>query len=158
MALPHVNVDQLREERYILGEKTLTRLLENCPKNQTIGDNLVRAWSKINSSKYDKIVCSISGGSDSDITLDICVMCDKNGKIIYVMFDTGLEYQATKDHKKYLEQKYGIEIVVLRAEKPIPICCKQYGQPFLSKQVSEYISRLQKHNFQWEDEIGRAHV
>lgn len=152
MALPHVNVDQLREERYILGEKTLTRLLENCPKNQTIGDNLVRAWSKINSSKYDKIVCSISGGSDSDITLDICVMCDKNGKIIYVMFDTGLEYQATKDHKKYLEQKYGIEIVVLRAEKPIPICCKQYGQPFLSKQVSEYISRLQKHNFQWEDE------
>ena len=46
MALPHVNVDQLREERYILGEKTLIGLLENCPKNQTIGDNLVRAWSK----------------------------------------------------------------------------------------------------------------
>ena len=40
MALPHVNVDQLREERYILGEKTLIGLLENCPKNQTIGDNL----------------------------------------------------------------------------------------------------------------------
>lgn len=71
MALPHVNVDQLREERYILGEKILIGLLENCPQNQIIGDNLVRAWAKINSSKYEKIVCSISGGSDSDIMLDI---------------------------------------------------------------------------------------
>lgn len=127
-------------------------LLSDVPKNQIIGDNLVRAWSKINSDKYKKIMCSVSCGSDSDVVVDICVMCDKDGKIIYVMFDTGLEYQATKDHKKYLEQKYGIEIIVLRAEKPIPICCKQYGQPFLSKQASEYISRLQKHNFQWEDE------
>lgn len=127
-------------------------LLSDVPKNQIIGDNLVRAWSKINSNKYKKIMCSVSCGSDSDVVVDICVMCDKDEKIIYVMFDTGLEYQATKDHKKYLEQKYGIEIIVLRAKKPIPICCKQYGQPFLSKQVSEYISRLQKHNFQWEDE------
>ena len=151
MALPHVNVDQLREERYILGEKTLIGLLENCPKNQTIGDNLVRAWSKINSNKYDKIVCSISGGSDSDIMLDICTKCDKDNKIEYVWFDTGLEYQATKDHLRYLEKKYGIEIKSYKAIKPIPSTCKQYGQPFLSKQVSEFMRRLQKHNFRWED-------
>ena len=151
MALPHVNVDQLREERYILGEKTLTGLLENCPKNQTIGDNLVRAWSKINSSKYEKIVCSISGGSDSDVMLDICTKCDKDNKIEYVWFDTGLEYQATKDHLKYLEEKYGIKIKPYKAIKPIPLSCKKYGQPFLSKQVSEYIKRLQGHNFKWED-------
>lgn len=151
MALPHVNVDQLREERYILGEKTLIGLLENCPKNQIIGDNLVRAWSKINSSKYEKIVCSISGGSDSDVMLDICTKCDKDNKIEYVWFDTGLEYQATKDHLKYLEEKYGIEIKSYKAIKPIPLTCKQYGQPFLSKQVSEFMSRLQKHNFKWED-------
>ena len=151
MALPHVNVDQLREERYILGEKTLIGLLENCPKNQTIGDNLVRAWSKINSSKYEKIVCSISGGSDSDVMLDICTKCDKDNKIEYVWFNTGLEYQATKEHLKYLEKKYGIEIKSYKAIKPIPLTCKQYGQPFLSKQVSEFMSRLQKHNFKWED-------
>ena len=151
MALPHVNVDQLREERYILGEKTLIGLLENCPKNQVIGDNLVRAWSKINSSKYEKIVCSISGGSDSDVMLDICTKCDKDNKIEYVWFDTGLEYQATKDHLKYLEEKYGIEIKPYKAIKPIPLTCKQYGQPFLSKQVSEYIKRLQSHHFKWED-------
>lgn len=129
----------------------MDELLQTCPKNQIIGDNLVRAWSKINSNKYEKIVCSISGGSDSDVMLDICTKCDKNNKIEYVWFDTGLEYQATKEHLKYLEEKYGIEIKSYKAIKPIPLTCKQYGQPFLSKQVSEFMSRLQKHNFKWED-------
>lgn len=132
-------------------ERTLDSLLENCPKNQTIGDNLVIAWSKINSPKYKKIVCSISGGSDSDVMLDIIWKCDKDNKVEYVWFDTGLEYQATKDHLKYLEKKYGIEIKPYKAIKPIPLSCKNYGQPFLSKQVSEFMQRLQKHNFQWKD-------
>ena len=112
---------------------------------------MVRAWSKINSSKYKKIVCSISGGSDSDVMLDIVWRCDKNNKVEYVWFDTGLEYQATKDHLKYLENKYGIKIIPYKAIKPIPSTCKQYGQPFLSKQVSEMIRRLQSHNFMFED-------
>lgn len=150
MALPHVNVDQLREES-TLGEKTLDSLLVDCPKNKTIGDNLIRAWSKINSSKYKKIVCSISGGSDSDVMLDICTKCDKDNKIEYVWFDTGLEYQATKNHLKYLEEKYDVVIKPYKAIKPIPLTCIQYGQPFLSKQVSEFMKRLQKHNFKWED-------
>ena len=132
--------------------QTLDSLLENCPKNQIIGDNLVRAWAKINSEKYKKIVCSISGGSDSDIMLDICIRCDKDKKIDYVWFDTGLEYQATKDHLKFLKEKYEIEIKEYRAIKPIPTCCREYGQPFLSKNVSNYMGRLQKHHFQWENE------
>lgn len=127
-------------------------LISNAPQNQTIGDNLVRAWSKINSPKYKKIKCSISGGSDSDVMLDICCQCDKSNKIEYVWFDTGLEYQATKEHLKYLEKKYGIEIKPYKAIKPIPLTCKQYGQPFLNKRVSDYMSRLQKHEFKWEDE------
>lgn len=135
-----------------MGEKTLDDLLQNCSKNKVIGNNLVRAWSKINSKKYNKILCSISGGSDSDIMLDICTKCDKDNKIDYVWFDTGLEYQATKEHLKYLEEKYNIEIKPYKAIKPIPLTCKKYGQPFLSKRVSEYISRLQKHGFKWEDE------
>lgn len=117
-----------------------------------IGDNLIRVWAKINSSKYEKIVCSISGGSDSDIMLDICVRCDKDNKIDYVWFDTGLEYQATKEHLKYLEDKYKIKIKSYRAILPIPISCKKFGQPFVSKNVSEMIDRLQRHGFQWEDE------
>lgn len=129
----------------------IIELLDNFPINQTIGDNLIRAWSKINSPKYKKIVCSISGGSDSDIMLDIVWRCDKDNKVDYVWFDTGLEYQATKEHLKYLENKYNIDIIPYKAIKPIPLSCKKYGQPFLSKQASEYIGRLQKHNFKWED-------
>ena len=127
-------------------------MLENCPKNQVIGDNLVRAWSKINSDKYEKIKCSLSGGSDSDVMLDIVWKCDKDNKVDYIWFDTGLEYLATKEHLKFLEGKYGIQIKKHKAIKPIPLSCKKYGQPFLSKRISDYMSRLQKHGFQWEDE------
>ena len=130
---------------------TIEELLQDCPVNSVIGDNLIRAWSIINNDKYNSILCSISGGSDSDDMLDIVWRCDKDNKVTYVWFDTGLEYQATKDHLKYLEQKYNIKIKSYRAIKPIPVSCKQYGQPFISKQVSDYISRLQKHNFRWED-------
>ena len=84
--------------------------------------------------------------------LDICWKCDKDNKIDYVWFDTGLEYQATKDHLKILEEKYGIEIKPYKAIIPIPASCKKYGQPFISKNTSEMIDRLQQHEFQWEDE------
>lgn len=83
--------------------------------------------------------------------LDICFKCDNDKKTSYIWFDTGLEYQATKDHLDYLENKYNIKIEKYRAIKPIPLACKEYGQPFLSKYVSEMIQRLQRHNFQWED-------
>ena len=128
-------------------------ILNNCPDNKVIMQNLVKAWAVINSPKYDKrLVCSISGGSDSDIMLYIVYRCDKDNKVDYVWFDTGLEYQATKDHLKYLEDKYEITILRKRPKIPIPSSCKKYGQPFISKQpVSEYMSRLQKHNFKWED-------
>jgi 3'-phosphoadenosine 5'-phosphosulfate sulfotransferase (PAPS reductase)/FAD synthetase len=84
--------------------------------------------------------------------LDLCCMVDTEQKIKYVFFDTGLEYEATKEHLKYLEEKYNINIYIEKASKPIPTCCKQYGQPFISKYVSEFMSRLQRHNFKWEDE------
>lgn len=129
----------------------IIELLEDCPINSIICNNLIIAFSKINQSDYKKIVCTISGGSDSDVMLDIVWRCDKNNKVEYVWFDTGLEYQATKDHLKYLEKKYGITIKKYRAIKPIPLTCKQYGQPFLSKYVSEMIQRLQRHKFKWED-------
>lgn len=130
---------------------SLAELLENVPTNAVIGDNLIRAWTKINCPKYKKILCSISGGSDSDIMLDICYRCDKDNKVEYVWFDTGLEYQATKDHLRELEKKYNIDIKIEKAAKSIPTSCKTYGQPFISKNVSEMIDRLQCHNFQWED-------
>ncbi len=132
---------------------SLQSVLENLPEfhNEEILKSFIKGYSIVNRPQYKNIVCSVSGGSDSDIMLDIIHRIDEHKKVTYVWFDTGLEYQATKDHLKYLENRYGITIHRERAVKPIPTCCKKYGQPFLSKQVSEFISRLQRNNFSWED-------
>lgn len=107
--------------------------------------------------RYERIVVSISGGSDSDIVLDMIErvrwLCPVEGQEIhYVFFDTGLEYQATKDHLDYLEQRYGIEIHRERPEMPIPAVVKKYGVPLQAKAPSEYIERLQRHGFDYSDD------
>lgn len=132
---------------------SLQTVLDSLPdfKSDEIIKSFVKGYSIINSDMYKHPICSISGGSDSDIMLDLIYRIDEQKKVTYVWFDTGLEYKATKEHLKYLENRYGIEIRRERAIKPIPVCTRQYGQPFLSKLVSDYISRLQKHNFTWED-------
>lgn len=53
---------------------------------------------------------------------------------------------------EYLERKYNIRFIRKKAIKPILIACKEHGKPFISKNISEFIQRLQRHNFQWEDE------
>jgi len=128
----------------------IVELMELTRENITVFDSVVKADSLINNPKYNNIICSVSGGSDSDILLDICTKIDINNKIKYVYFETGLEYDATRKHIAELEKKYNISIIKARAKIPIPKCCKEYGQPFLSKQVSEWIYRLQKHNFNWK--------
>ena len=95
---------------------------------------------------------SISGGADSDVMLDLIEKVRLGDNVKYVFFDTGLEYNATKEHLKYLENRYSIAVERRKAKKPIPLCNKEYGQPFGSKIASEYINRLQKHGFKFEDE------
>ena len=81
----------------------------------------VPEWLKL----YDNILVSISGGSDSDILLDLVNRsAEDKSKIHYVFFDTGVEYEATKKHLTYLEEKY----------------------------ASEMLSRLQRHGFDWSDD------
>lgn len=106
---------------------------------------------------HDRIMVSISGGADSDIMLDLLLRCAKAddiplSKFHFVFFNTGIEYQATLKHLDELEQKYGITIERYRAITPVPSGCRKYGQPFLSKNVSEQIDRLQRNGFKWEDE------
>lgn len=103
---------------------------------------------------HNKALVSISGGADSDVMMDLCerVKHDTGCEVVYVWFDTGIEYDATKRHIEYLQERYDVPIQCHRAEKTIPRCCKEYGQPFYSKFVSECMERLQRHGFQWEDE------
>ena len=129
--------------------QTIKEVIASAPENLEIVNSWLVTDNKLQ--RCQKALCSVSGGSDSDIVTHLCATLDKDGKVVYVFFDTGLEYQATKDHIKHLQEKYGIEIIVAKAKKPIPFCCRQYGVPFLSKHISEMIQRLQRHNFKWED-------
>lgn len=132
-------------------EKTeLESILENAPSNELIVKSLLVTHNKLR--RYKKIMCSISGGSDSDILIDLLQKFNDSSKVEYVFFDTGIEFAATREHLESLEKKYGITIKRIIAIKPIPTCCKEYGQPFLSKNISERMERLQRHGFQWEDE------
>lgn len=130
---------------------TLLEILEKTKNNLIISDAFTKADSVLNHKDYKNIACSVSGGADSDIMIDICEKIKPHG-VHYVWFDTGIEYQATKEHLKYLEEHYGITIERERAVKPVPLSNKLYGQPFLSKYVSQMIHRLQEHNFDWKDE------
>lgn len=104
--------------------------------------------------RYSDVYVSISGGSDSDIMIDLIedIKPYINSNITYLFVDTGLEYAATKEHIEDLQCKYKCKIEIIKPEKTIPNVIKKYGQPFISKRVSDYISRLQQHNFKWENE------
>jgi 3'-phosphoadenosine 5'-phosphosulfate sulfotransferase (PAPS reductase)/FAD synthetase len=126
----------------------LSELLVSAPQSLMIIDMIQVMRNRL--SQHERPICSISGGSDSDIMVDLIEhICPKT--VTYVFFDTGIETQATKRHLNYLEKKYEIIIERRPAVIPVPLGCKKYGQPFLSKKVSEYIERLQAHSFKWED-------
>lgn len=129
----------------------LFELLDVSP-TLAVADAFVITNNKLKDPNYENVMVSISGGADSDVMVDMITRLDSEKKAHYVHFNTGLEYQATKDHLKFLEEKYGIEIQIVKASKPVSTCSRQYGLPFLSKQVSEFMMRLQKHGFKWEDE------
>lgn len=129
----------------------LKPMVDSGIENLVIVDSVQKAYMLINSSRYKNIVASISGGSDSDIVVDIISKVDLDKKVRYIFVDTGLEYRATKEHLDFLENKYNIKIERLKAYKSIPVCVKTYGQPFLSKDISQKIELLQKYNFEFDD-------
>ena len=90
-----------------MNKEELNLLLDSI-NNPVIGKALLTTFHKLNYEGYKKVLCSISGGSDSDIVLDLITKFDNNKIVDYVFFDTGLEYQATKEHINFLENKYNI--------------------------------------------------
>ena len=131
---------------------------ENYNGSEVILDSFVKADSIINNPKYKKIMCSVSAGRDSCVMMDILFKVDRDKKVDYIWFDTGLEFACMKEHLTYLERRYGIEIKRFKAVKPIPITCREIGQPFISKRVSNEIARLQRHNFDWSDDTYENHL
>ena len=130
---------------------------EDAPKNLNIQKYLMVTRNKLQ--EYSRIACSYSGGSDSDIMLDMIELVkpyEDCGEIRYTFFDTGLEFDATLRHINEMELKYGITIERIRPKKSIPTACREHGIPFISKDVSEMISRLQNHSFDWHDSSEAA--
>jgi 3'-phosphoadenosine 5'-phosphosulfate sulfotransferase (PAPS reductase)/FAD synthetase len=159
--------DQITVDQW-LGNKTLPRtednnwlvdiLGEDYTGSEIILDSFQKADSVINNPKYKKIMCSVSAGRDSCIMMDILYKVDRDKKVDYIWFDTGLEFACMKEHLKYLEDRYDVEIKRFKAVKPIPITCREIGQPFISKRVSNEIARLQRHNFDWTDDTYENHI
>lgn len=98
--------------------------------------------------EHPKAICSYSGGADSDILLH---MIEQAREILptlppvkYVFFNTGLEMKATKDHVKEVAEKYGIEIETVRPKVNIVLATRKYGQPFVSKIMSQGLEGWQR--------------
>lgn len=98
--------------------------------------------------QHPKAICSYSGGSDSDILLDIlertrAMIPGHFAPIKYVFFNTGLEMEATKRHVKEVAEKYGVEIQTCRPKKNIVQATRDHGVPFLAKIVSNAMETVQ---------------
>lgn len=98
--------------------------------------------------EHPKAICSYSGGSDSDVLIDLIEstrkIFPKLAPVKYVFFNTGLEMKATKDHVKATAEKYGVEIETVRPEISIVNAAREYGLPFVSKIMSSGLEEWQK--------------
>lgn len=97
--------------------------------------------------EHHHAVCSYSGGSDSDIMIDLIEQTRhifSLPPIKYVFFNTGLEMKATKDHVKATAEKYGVEIEECRPKINIVQSARQKGIPFVSKIMSGGLEEWQK--------------
>ena len=97
--------------------------------------------------EHPKAICSYSGGSDSDILIDVVERVRDAfhlPPIQYVFFNTGLEMRATRDHVQATARKYGIAIQTVRPEMGIVRATRKYGQPFVSKIMSAGLEEWQK--------------
>lgn len=113
-------------------------------KNLVFVDTFSKVRSVMGEFEGKNVRISYSGGSDSDTVAWVLRYCGYNVKC--VIFDTGLEYQATWKHVDYMRSQ-GFDIEVFDVKKSIPYTIHHYGKPFVSKLVSDMLQRLMSHNF-----------
>ena len=97
--------------------------------------------------EHPNAICSYSGGSDSDIMLDLIERTRKMFNlppIHYCFFQTGIEMQATKDHVRVVAEKYGVTIDEYRPKESIVTVTRKHGIPFVSKIMSSGLNEWQK--------------
>lgn len=111
-------------------------MTENTPRvNNTMGKMAYYLGN------HGSICVSVSGGSDSDIIVHMIATYFRQylPKIHFVFVDTGLEWEATREHIKYLQSKYDIEIDTVHGTS-IVTAVRTYGVPVISKYHSAVIN------------------
>lgn len=97
--------------------------------------------------EHPRAICSYSGGSDSDIMIDVIERTRtmfQLPEVKYEFINTGLEMQATKDHVRETAEKYGVKIMEIRPKVGIVQAARKYGIPFMSKILSQGLEIWQK--------------
>jgi len=120
-----------REHKYIMN-------------NLAIVDTFAKIDSIMSEYKNKNWRVAYSGGSDSDTVMWLFRYCgyEPHG----VFYNTGLEYAATLNHINWMRDQ-NFEIETIKVKYSIPTSQKKYGHPFISKFVSDMLSRLQRHDF-----------
>lgn len=98
--------------------------------------------------QHPNAICSYSGGSDSDIMIDLIERVRQMfnlAPVDYVFLNTGLEMQATMRHVREQAVKYGVSIKTVRPKIGIVRAVHEYGMPFFSKKFSDAMGRAQQH-------------
>ncbi|MCD7927340.1 MAG: phosphoadenosine phosphosulfate reductase family protein [Oscillospiraceae bacterium] len=116
--------------------------------------------------QHPNAICSYSGGSDSDVLIDLIERVRQVfslGPVKYVFFNTGLEMEATRRHVRETSEKYGVEIQAMRPKINVVQATRKYGLPFVSKIMSAGLEAVQKkeiplevHDEYWEAEDKEA--
>lgn len=97
--------------------------------------------------EHPNAMCSYSGGSDSDLLIDLTERVRRMyglPSVKYYFFNTGLEMEATKRHVKEIAEKYGVTIETRRPKMNVVNATRKYGQPFVSKIMSAGLEGWQK--------------
>ncbi len=85
----------------------------------------------ISLSTYDGVVVNLSGGKDSQVTLDrICAGAERAGvlgRVRAVHADTGSEWPQSAPHCAYLCGQYGVPFEVVRPRRPLAESIRRRG-------------------------------
>lgn len=65
--------------------------------------------------------------------------------------------QRLKNILLFLEEKYGIHIDRVKAAVPVPLGIKEYGLPFISKDISGKMNTLQNNHFDFKNDGNKSY-
>jgi 3'-phosphoadenosine 5'-phosphosulfate sulfotransferase (PAPS reductase)/FAD synthetase len=107
-------------------------------------DAYAKTQAIMNSHGGENIRVAYSGGADSDTVMWLLRYLGYSVPAIF--YNTGLEYAAAFRQIEYMRSE-GFEIEIIKPEHTLPSTQIKYGNPFISKNVSNMLHRLQYNNF-----------